>query len=107
MLDKISNAKEAVIKATTIYLRYHTDNVDTWSDEDKAVAEETVGFLILGGQKLNEFQEHYINGNTELPEGIPSEESLTQFVEHFHLIATELIKQLPLEYHEEKVKPNK
>lgn len=100
MLDIANKVKEQIIKATATYLRYHEDNNANWDDSEKKVAEETIGLLILAGQRLNDITSHYkTDGTTTLPEGFIDLESMTAFIDYFDLVGAELIKQIPVQYH--------
>ena len=101
MLNSAIQVKQNIIKATATYLRYHDDNKDDWDDSEKKIAEETIGLLILSGQRLKDIESHYeIDPNVStLPEGFPDRESMESFIKYFELVSNELLKQIPTQYH--------
>jgi hypothetical protein len=101
MFEKSLTVKNNIIKATSSYLNYHEDNQANWDDNEKKIAEETIGLLVLSGQRLNDIQTHYKeNDNIEtLPEGFPDKESLISFINYFEVVGIELLKQIPQQYH--------
>lgn len=101
MLNSAIKVKENIIKATATYLKYHEDNHNDWDDSEKKIAEETIGLLVLSGQRLKDIESHYEKDpNIEtLPEGFPDKESMESFVKYFEIVSIELLKQIPVQYH--------
>lgn len=95
--DKIPKIKDTVVFATTSYIKYYQENHTSWNANDIKIAEETVGVLVLGGQKLNSFMEHF-NKHDTLPPEIPTEIELDKFVSYFEVISNAVLKQVPKIY---------
>lgn len=101
MLSKSISVKNNIIKATASYLKYHEDNHTNWNEDELKIAEETIGLLVLSGQRLSDIQKHYTDNEDidTFPEGFPDKETLLTFIDYFEVVGTELLKQIPAEYH--------